>query len=535
MNGSPAVCIPAISCSLPTLPALDSCCVNTPSGHFLQTQFWDTSPPLGGNETWTIHGLWPDHCKGGFDQYCDEARRYSPERIAGILSNASTPAISGSGVPGGTHPGLIEFMATHWISLDGRNANLWAHEWNKHGTCISTLEAGCYGGDETTHEGEKGDNDVLDYFIHATLLYTTLPTFDFFARHGIVPSYETTYELEHLRRAISDSEHGRDVTIRCRNHDELSEIWYSFNVRGDLRGAMDDWWGRDGGRVWDRWVPADPLHGQSSTCPATGIRYLPKDGQKPGPVPTVTSHTHTATATATATETVGPTARPFTGKGRLMVKVLKDSDLTDAQTTQEQQQDVSISAPIPSEYTGCLIRNGRWYAARSPSSCAIFTAHDDAKSVPVSTSDDDDNDSNYHLFTLASRLAPCSFVRSWESAGNSNTNSLAAVQHTQNPNQAVLHGQAKIHTSLPRHTFFSCAPNLPFQSILSNNATVDKQHPDNEAARRMTLGEEHVSVFWAEGVPRKNQQVALWSDGDETNGEGRGGRRVKVEVYWDGV
>jgi hypothetical protein len=35
-----------------------SCCFITPGGQLLQTQFWDTSPPVGPIDSWTLHGLW---------------------------------------------------------------------------------------------------------------------------------------------------------------------------------------------------------------------------------------------------------------------------------------------------------------------------------------------------------------------------------------------------------------------------------------------------------------------------------------------
>lgn len=34
------------------------CCFNAPGGQLLQTQFWDTSPPTGPDDSWTLHGLW---------------------------------------------------------------------------------------------------------------------------------------------------------------------------------------------------------------------------------------------------------------------------------------------------------------------------------------------------------------------------------------------------------------------------------------------------------------------------------------------
>lgn len=36
----------------------DTCCFNYPGGQLLQTQFWDTDPALGPDDSWTIHGLW---------------------------------------------------------------------------------------------------------------------------------------------------------------------------------------------------------------------------------------------------------------------------------------------------------------------------------------------------------------------------------------------------------------------------------------------------------------------------------------------
>lgn len=36
----------------------NSCCFNHPGGALLLTQFWDTDPPLGPSDSWTIHGLW---------------------------------------------------------------------------------------------------------------------------------------------------------------------------------------------------------------------------------------------------------------------------------------------------------------------------------------------------------------------------------------------------------------------------------------------------------------------------------------------
>jgi ribonuclease T2 len=36
----------------------DTCCFNAPGGQILLTQFWDTAPATGPDDSWTIHGLW---------------------------------------------------------------------------------------------------------------------------------------------------------------------------------------------------------------------------------------------------------------------------------------------------------------------------------------------------------------------------------------------------------------------------------------------------------------------------------------------
>ncbi|KAK5086760.1 Ribonuclease T2 precursor (RNase T2) [Lithohypha guttulata] len=507
-----AICIPAVSCSLKSVPNLDGCCINDPSGHFLQTQFWDTEPPQGGPTSWTIHGLWPDWCDGGFDAYCDSSRTHSAEAIIGILSNASTAQ-----VVGGTRPGLLEFMTKHWLSLDSNNAHLWSHEWNKHGTCISTLRPKCYENHQSsTRSASEGSNgDVLDYFTHAALLYSSLPTYDFFERHGIVPSHDKTYELDHLQRAIQDSPHGADATIKCRNHNELSEIWYSFHVRASLRDAMDLWW--DGNKQWNTWVPASP-QGQVSNCPATGIKYLPKHGLEQPPSSTMT---HTRTATATATHTPRATTKPFVGQGRMMVKVVSDESMVEnlgeqkplaESSAQSEDLESATRQPIPTRYTGCLIRKGTWYMSHSLTSCAIFTAHDDVK-APSTEHLIHRDDEDYHLFTLASRFAPCSFVE------GSRSTSPTVASDDNGDNEEV--------TDTVGSMYFACSDDLPFQSILSNDASVSKQH--TEAAKRLTFGAQHKSTFYAEKIPRKAQQVELWTD------DGWGSRKIKVEIYWEGI
>jgi ribonuclease T2 len=49
--------MPQLSCHNTTVVE-NLCCFNAPGGQILQTQFWDTNPPTGPSDSWTLHGLW---------------------------------------------------------------------------------------------------------------------------------------------------------------------------------------------------------------------------------------------------------------------------------------------------------------------------------------------------------------------------------------------------------------------------------------------------------------------------------------------
>ncbi|KAJ0424216.1 ribonuclease T2-like protein [Aspergillus carlsbadensis] len=274
----------------------DRCCFNYPGGQMLQTQFWDADPAIGPESSWTIHGLWPDHCNGGFDQFCDSHRRYS--NISLILVDAG-------------RRDLLDQMSTYWKDYKGDDPNLWEHEWNKHGTCVSTLEAHCY-------SDYYPQQEVVDYFDKTVELFHDLPTFKTLSNAGIVPSYDQTYTRSEIEDALSKA-HGATVTVRCRSH-RLQEVWYFFNVEGPLQMG--------------RFVPSDP-DGQTSNCPSSGIFYQPKTPNKnPDHKPTTTRHPHEPTGTGT----------PFIGKGNLVVSSM-------------------------GHQRGCITGRGTWY---SSGTCATF-------------------------------------------------------------------------------------------------------------------------------------------------------------------
>jgi ribonuclease T2 len=152
--GTPASCPnPGLSCH--STGITDTCCFNTPGGLMLQTQFWDYSPATGPVDSWTIHGLWPDHCDGTFDASCDPSRAYTG--ISTILTNFGKTS-------------TLNYMNTYWKDYQNNDESFWEHEWSKHGTCISTLNPSCYTGYQTGEE-------LADFFEKTVNLFQGLPSY----------------------------------------------------------------------------------------------------------------------------------------------------------------------------------------------------------------------------------------------------------------------------------------------------------------------------------------------------------------------
>ncbi|KAK3207622.1 hypothetical protein GRF29_103g1558317 [Pseudopithomyces chartarum] len=262
---------PQLSCHNTTVVE-NLCCFNAPGGQLLQTQFWDTAPATGPDDSWTLHGLWPDRCDGTYDANCDSSRAYT--NISSIISSFGKSD-------------LLSYMSTYWKDYKGDDNTFWSHEWAKHGTCISTLEPTCY----TDH---KATEEVVDYFQKAVDLFKSLPSYEWLAAAGITPSTSKTYTTAEIQAALAANRPGVSVTLGCKSG-VFNEIWYHYDVRGSLQTG--------------EFVPADP-DGTKSSCPATGIKYVPKNGGSAPPSPTTTGSTPTGTATP---------GTPFSGKGFLNV------------------------------------------------------------------------------------------------------------------------------------------------------------------------------------------------------------------------
>ncbi|MCJ1311420.1 ribonuclease T2-like [Agyrium rufum] len=230
---------PQLSCHNTTVQT-NLCCFNAPGGQLLQTQFWDTDPVSGPTNSWTIHGLWPDHCDGSFDSYCDENRQYT--NLTAILQQAGQTA-------------LLSYMNTYWVSDDSTNEVFWEHEWGKHGTCISTLAPKCY-------TNYTPGQDWVDFAETVVMLFKSLPSYTWLSNAGITPSSSKTYTSKAILAALK-SPRGVSASIQCDGND-LDEIYYFYDVRGPLSTSAS-------------FTAENPV-GESNDCPSTGIKYLPKTG-----------------------------------------------------------------------------------------------------------------------------------------------------------------------------------------------------------------------------------------------------------------
>lgn len=227
----------------------DTCCFEYPGGVLLQTQFWDYYPPVGPDDMFTLHGLWPDRCDGQYDQFCDSSMEIS--NVRKILTEHG-------------QDGLLEKMSKVWKNFNGNDESLWIHEFNKHGTCMSTIKSSCYSDDS------KPNQNVVDFFQKSVELFEELPTYQWLSENGIVPSLEQTYSKRQIEETLS-ARFGQPVFIKCNRYQALQEVWYFHHLRGSI--------------VTGDYQPIPALLG--SQCPEDGIKFIPKKGFEP-PKPTHT-------------------------------------------------------------------------------------------------------------------------------------------------------------------------------------------------------------------------------------------------------
>ncbi|KAI8920038.1 ribonuclease T2-like protein [Powellomyces hirtus] len=167
----------------------------------------DTLRALPKNE-WTLHGLWPDYCDGTYNTSplgCDPPRR---DVEAEKTVEAYAPE------------DLKAEMRRVWMSADGNYNWIWSHEWNKHGTCMSTINPTCF-------PTQKPAQDRLAYFAASLALRKRFDLFKIFSAHDIIPSETTTYSFSQFQAALK-AEIGFEGALQCTKNNGtayLREVW----------------------------------------------------------------------------------------------------------------------------------------------------------------------------------------------------------------------------------------------------------------------------------------------------------------------
>jgi ribonuclease T2 len=144
-------------------------------------------------------------------------------------------------------------MNEFWVDIKGRNEQFWEHEWAKHGTCLSTLDPKCL------PSGSPTGAEAAAYFQATEKLFKSLPTFNFLADRGIMPSTSRTFTRAELESALKDASGGFTPGLDCSSGRLNGVSWY-FNLKGS---AIDG-----------TFVPTDTP--KPGSCPSSGIKYPPK-------------------------------------------------------------------------------------------------------------------------------------------------------------------------------------------------------------------------------------------------------------------
>ncbi|KAI8337970.1 ribonuclease T2-like protein [Chlamydoabsidia padenii] len=200
---------PPQSCSLAAnTTSLGSCCIEKKAGLFLLSQFWDVH--AGYEDRWTIHGLWNDFCNGSYPSNCDPSREYS--NITEIL--VSRRAFR-----------LLQEMNNDWPNSAGHVDDFWSHEWNKHGTCMSTFEPNCY-------ENKDVFQGMIDFYNTTMKLHQKYNIYKALKRNGITPGH--TYSTARVQKAIK-KEFDMFPDLRCDTNGHLVETWMYFYVNGPVK------------------------------------------------------------------------------------------------------------------------------------------------------------------------------------------------------------------------------------------------------------------------------------------------------------
>ncbi|RZB39927.1 Ribonuclease T2 domain containing protein [Asbolus verrucosus] len=154
------------------------------------------------NSTWTVHGVWPTKIGTNGPYFCNSAIHFDPDQLEPMMKE------------------LLEFWPN--IEANTKPNSFWKHEWNKHGTCASTLPQL----NSVTNFFKQGLQWNQDYNL-ATIL----------TKNEIVPNQQG-YNISDIYNAIKTTIN-KNPTVECvvdgkSKQSLISEIHICFNKSLDL-------------------------------------------------------------------------------------------------------------------------------------------------------------------------------------------------------------------------------------------------------------------------------------------------------------
>jgi len=180
-------------------------------------------------DTWTLHGLWPGNCDGKtYLTNCNPERE--EENIEEVIRSKDEE--------------LLSEMEKIWLSGNPDplkdNNWFWAHEWNKHGQCVSTITPQCLG------SNYKKDDDIISYFEKAVELRSIYDLYPVLEKADIVPNDKEGYSLDTLQNAFKNAFNNTQVEINCvfnkrEKRQYMSEVRLCFHAKNafEMEGPIN--------------------------------------------------------------------------------------------------------------------------------------------------------------------------------------------------------------------------------------------------------------------------------------------------------
>ncbi|KAF9290772.1 ribonuclease T2-like [Mortierella antarctica] len=156
---------------------------------------------MGPMNEFTLLGFRPDKCDGHMVAFCDRDRERDDVKDRLMQTN------------------IYNDMNKYWSSYTPTpqqpdNNRFWSLKWNKHGTCVSTLDPRC---------GYEGDQDLYAYFNTTLALRKKYNIYDALRNAGITPRpkfsvdprEEDKYSVDDILAAIKDEWHVKGA-VSCK-------------------------------------------------------------------------------------------------------------------------------------------------------------------------------------------------------------------------------------------------------------------------------------------------------------------------------